>query len=38
MSPLLALNDIVILPMNVHAYKAGEQQGCSLPAKIAEQL
>jgi hypothetical protein len=27
MSPLLALNDIVILPMNVRAYKAGYQQG-----------
>jgi hypothetical protein len=27
MSPLLALNDIVILPMNVRAYKAGEPHG-----------
>jgi hypothetical protein len=27
MSPLLALNDIVVRPMNVRAYKADEQQG-----------
>jgi hypothetical protein len=27
MSPLLALNDIVILPMNVRAYEAGEPRG-----------